>query len=116
MKATFHLVRHAAHDNVGGYLAGRMPGVELGSAGLEQAERAAKRIGQERVFMIFSSPRERTRQTALAISRACNVAVETTNELDEVDFGRWSGHDFASLDGDMEWRRWNAARSLGQTP
>ena len=30
---TFFLVRHAAHDNVGGYLAGRLPGIRLGEAG-----------------------------------------------------------------------------------
>ena len=40
---TFFLVRHAAHDNLGAYLAGRMPGVRLGEAGSAQAGRLAKR-------------------------------------------------------------------------
>ena len=37
MSTTFLMVRHAAHDDVGSYLAGRMEGVKLGAAGLAQA-------------------------------------------------------------------------------
>ncbi|RUV20061.1 histidine phosphatase family protein, partial [Mesorhizobium sp. M5C.F.Ca.IN.020.32.2.1] len=33
MTTTFFLIRHAAHDNVGAYLAGRMAGVCLGDTG-----------------------------------------------------------------------------------
>lgn len=43
MTATFFLVRHAAHDNVGGFLAGRTPGIRLGTDG--QARRRGWRSG-----------------------------------------------------------------------
>jgi len=116
MTATVLLLRHAAHDNVGGFLAGRMPGVWLGEAGRMQADRLARRVRLEPVDAIFASPRERTQQTAQAVAAACGLTVETAPELDEIDFGRWSGRDFETLNQDPLWQRWNAVRSLVRTP
>lgn len=116
MITTFLLLRHAAHDNVGGFLAGRMPGVVLGEAGRAQAERLARRLRPERIDTIFASPRERTQQTAQAVAAACGLPMTTAEELDEIDFGRWSGQDFEALQQDPLWQRWNAVRSLIRTP
>lgn len=118
MTTTFFLVRHAAHDNVGGYLAGRMQGIRLGEAGRAQAERLAERIRREQIAAIHASPRERTQETAAAVAAACGVErVSVDPELDEVDFGTdWEGQNFESLDRDPLWRRWNSIRSLTRTP
>jgi len=114
---TFFLVRHAAHDDVGGYLAGRMPGVRLGSDGLAQAERLGRRMSREKFAAVIASPRERTQETAEAIARAAGIgAVETDDRLDEIDFGRWSGKTFDELNLDPEWARWNAERGTARTP
>jgi broad specificity phosphatase PhoE len=110
------LVRHAAHDNVGGYLAGRMPGVPLGQAGLAQARRLAQRMARERIDAIQSSPVQRCRQTAQAIAEVVARDVEIAPGLEEVDFGAWSGRSFEELNRDELWRRWNAARSMTATP
>jgi broad specificity phosphatase PhoE len=110
------LVRHAAHDNVGGYLAGRMPGVPLGQAGLAQARRLAQRMARERIDAIQSSPVQRCRQTAQAIAEVVARDVEIAPALEEVDFGAWSGRSFEELNWDELWRRWNAARSMTATP
>lgn len=117
MTTTFFLLRHAAHDNVGGFLAGRRPGVHLGADGRAQAERLGRRMRRERFVAIHARPRERTQETAAAVAAAAaitNVIIEP--ELDEVDFGDWSGRDFKSLASDPAWRRWNATRSLARTP
>jgi broad specificity phosphatase PhoE len=116
MITNFLLLRHAAHDNVGGFLAGRMSGVVLGQAGRAQAERLARRLRLERIDAIFASPRERTQQTAQAVAAACGIPTTTAEELDEIDFGRWSGQDFEALQQDPLWQRWNAVRSLTRTP
>lgn len=117
MTTTFFLVRHAAHDNVGGFLAGRKPGVRLGEAGLAQAERLAERMRRETFEEIHASPRERTQETAAAIARASgDLPVTTAAELDEIDFGEWSGSTFDVLNQDTRWRRWNTVRSLSRTP
>ena len=117
MTAVFFLVRHAAHDNVGGFLAGRMPSIHLGVDGLAQAERLGKRMTQEQFDAIYASPRERTRETAAAIGRACGgMVVANADELDEVDFGSWSGSTFDQLNKLDAWQRWNVMRSMNETP
>lgn len=117
MTVTFYFVRHAAHDNVGSFLAGRMEGIRLGPAGKAQAERLACRMRREEIDTIYSSPRERTRETAAAIAAACNLGEpQSAQALDEIDFGAWSGQTFQTLNADPEWRRWNMTRSLCRTP
>lgn len=111
------LVRHAAHDNVGAFLAGRAPGIRLGADGRAQAERLAHRLKREKLDAVEASPRERTRETAEAIARASALGPpKVVPALDEIDFGCWSGHDFATLNADPDFRRWNAARATARTP
>ncbi|WP_244607032.1 histidine phosphatase family protein [Bosea sp. CS1GBMeth4] len=113
----FLLLRHAAHDDVGSFLAGRTPGILLGQAGRAQAGRLAERLKRERLAALYCSPRERTRQTADAIAAAgAAEAPQVLDALDEIDFGGWSGKSFAELDADETWRAWNARRSEAVTP
>jgi probable phosphoglycerate mutase len=117
MTTTFYLLRHAAHDDVGSYLAGRSPGVCLGAAGRAQASRLGEWMRRESFVAIVASPRERTRQTAQAVSVACEIGpVELAEELDEIDFGPWSGKTFAELNQDPAWRAWNDQRARAATP
>jgi broad specificity phosphatase PhoE len=117
MTTTLFLIRHAAHDDVGSYLAGRKEGVRLGPAGLAQAHRLAERMCGERFDAIYASPRERTQETACAIAVACEVGpVKLCDDLDEVDFGEWSGKTFEELNRDAGWRYWNDVRHKARTP
>ncbi|MER8704047.1 histidine phosphatase family protein [Mesorhizobium sp. M0323] len=117
MTTTFFLVRHAAHDNVGCYLAGRMAGVCLGEAGKAQASHLADRMAREAIAAIFSSPRERTQETANPIALACNAGeIAIREEIDEIDFGTWSGKTFEELNQDADWRVWNDQRQQARTP
>jgi broad specificity phosphatase PhoE len=114
---TFFLLRHAAHDNVGGFLAGRTPGIRLGEAGRAQAQRLAARISRETLAGVHASPRERTQETARAVADATGIGdIITEPALDEIDFGEeWSGKTFDQLNADPRWRRWNEVRSLART-
>lgn len=117
MTTTFFFVRHAAHNNIGGFLAGRSNGIRLGKAGREQAERLAQRMTRETFDAIYASPRERTQETASAIAAACGVGpVMTADALDEIDFGPWSGKTFDVLNTDPAWRQWNDTRCFARTP
>jgi len=117
MTMTLFLVRHAAHDNVGSFLAGRAEGIGLGAEGMAQAARLGECMKREAVNAIRASPRMRTRQTAEVIATACGISPpEIAEALDEVDFGAWSGQTFDSLNTDPLWRRWNTMRSLARTP
>lgn len=113
----FLLLRHAAHENVGAYLAGRAPGIELGDAGLAQARRLGMRLRAERIAALYCSPRERARQTAEAVAEACDAGIpQALDALDEIDFGVWSGRRFDDLNRERHWREWNERRSLARTP
>jgi broad specificity phosphatase PhoE len=117
MTTTFFLLRHAAHDDVGRYLAGRAPNVSLGPAGRAQARRLGERMCREDFVAIYSSPRERTAQTARAVSLHSEIGpVELRDELDEIDFGPWSGKTFVELNQDPAWRDWNSRRAVAVTP
>lgn len=116
MTTTFLLVRHAAHDNLGSYLAGRTMDVSLGSDGRQQAVRLAERLTTDKVDAIHTSSRKRAQETARAIGAARGLfRMEIEEALDEVDFGRWAGESFRTLDSDPLWRRWNAVRSFART-
>jgi probable phosphoglycerate mutase len=117
MTTTFLLIRHAAHDNVGDYLVGRMAGVCLGETGRAQALRLARHMAPRPLAAICCSPRERTMETANPIAIACNPdKITICQELDEIDFGAWSGKTFEELNQDANWLTWNSQRQQARTP
>jgi broad specificity phosphatase PhoE len=114
---TFFLVRHAAHDNLGLYLAGRLVDPSLGEDGRAQAKRLAERMRRERFEAIHTSPRKRTRETAARIAATVDLTEEVEPDLDEIDFGAdWCGRTFDELAGDPRWREWNRDRAAAKTP
>jgi broad specificity phosphatase PhoE len=113
----FFLIRHAAHDEMLTHLTGRSPGVVLGETGKAQALQLAARLRHERFDAIHTSPRERAIETSQAIAAESGFSnIEPCEDLDEVDFGLWSGRPFADLIEDSQWRRWNAQRSFARPP
>jgi probable phosphomutase (TIGR03848 family) len=101
---TVILVRHGQTASTGKVLPGRAAGLHLADAGLEQAERAAVRIGElDRVDAIYTSPLERARQTAAPIGRLRGLRPVVDRGLQECDFGEWTGAELASLMKLPEW-------------
>ncbi|GJD46173.1 Putative phosphoserine phosphatase 2 [Methylobacterium cerastii] len=111
-----HLVRHATHDRVGTILCGRMPGVRLGPAGHAEAAALADALAGSGATTVLSSPRDRALDTARPIADRLGLAVTIAPELDEIDFGDWTGRSFADLDGDPDWTAWNTARASARPP
>ncbi|WP_333895935.1 histidine phosphatase family protein [Brevundimonas aurantiaca] len=109
-----HLIRHGTHDLVSRRLCGRTPGVGLSDTGRRQAEALARVL--PRLDRVLTSPLDRTRETAAVIAAAHSGRLEEETALNEIDFGDWTGRDFAQLDALPEWRRWNAARDQGRAP
>ncbi|HYF57126.1 MAG TPA: histidine phosphatase family protein [Salinarimonas sp.] len=116
MTLVVHLVRHAAHGLLGRTLTGRMPGVSLSPEGRAQGKRLAARLGGMPVDAVETSPLERARETAQPIADALGLTPVVAPALSEIEFGTWTGMSFDALADDPAWRRWNAARSLGQPP
>ncbi len=98
-------VRHGQTPTTGASLPGRAPGLHLAEAGVAQADAAAARVGAlGSVSAVYSSPMERTRETAAPIARACKLRVRKAPGLIECDFGDWTGRKLAQLRKRREWR------------
>lgn len=100
------LVRHGQTPTTGTVLPGRAPGLHLSEAGRGQAEAVAERIGVlgDRVTGVYSSPLERTRETAAPIARAVGRRVRARAELADCDPGEWTGRRLSTLRRRREWR------------
>lgn len=116
MNVLVGLVRHAAHDDLGEWLSGRTRDVPLSQSGRAQAARLAAALRGREIAAIHASPRRRTVETAGILGEATGRTPVVAAELDEIDFGGWSGRRFADLDGDPAWAEWNRARASAPTP
>jgi probable phosphoglycerate mutase len=118
------LVRHGTTATTGTKLPGRAPGLHLAEAGVRQAEDVAARIarsatrdnrsnGQKAkkgakadkrgVAAVYSSPLERTRETAAPIAAAVGCDVQIDDALIELDVGDWTGLDLKEAYKRPEW-------------
>jgi len=98
------LVRHGQTTTTGTLLPGRAPGLHLADKGVEQVERVAARIAElDRVDAVYSSPLERTRETAAPIAKARSLKVTVERGLLECDFGEWTGKELKALSKLPEW-------------
>lgn len=116
MTSSVYLVRHAAHGELGERLSGRGPAPGLSERGRAEAQRLRAFLASDRIDLIQASPRARAQETARAVASDRGIEPETTEALDEVDFGDWTGQRYAELNGTPEWDAWNANRASARTP
>jgi broad specificity phosphatase PhoE len=112
----FLLIRHGHNDWVGKRLAGRLAGVRLNDQGRAAVAALAESLACLPLTAICSSPLERTQETAAAIAAHQQVQVETSERLQEIDIGSWSGRTLQELAGDEHWRRYNEFRTGVRPP
>jgi broad specificity phosphatase PhoE len=111
---TLLLARHAETDAVGTRITGLLPGWHLNPKGCLQAESLARRLSRVQLAAIYTSPLERTVETAEIIAKQSALPILRSPELRELDYGDWSGAAIADLDGCDEWRRFNACRGTAR--
>ena len=104
---TFFMVRHAVTDHTGKRLSGWMEGISLSAQGRDQAETVAASLSGVRFDGIYSSPIERTNETARAIASRHSVRVQTRRGLGEVDYGGWTNRPLRSL---MRTKLWSTVQ------
>ena len=112
----FHLLRHGEHAVQGRICAGRAPGIVLSERGRGEAETAAERLVHAGIIAIYASPLDRAQQTAAIIAKRLELPVETNQELNELDFGEWTGQTFDEVRKHPRWPEWAAHRSLSRIP
>lgn len=97
------LIRHAANDWVGERLAGWTPGVHLNDEGRAQAAALVTRLAEVPLAAIYSSPLERTLETALPLAQAHHLEVQVRQDLGEARFGQWTGRALKELKDEDLW-------------
>ncbi len=112
------LLRHAAHDLAGRALAGRLPALGLNEAGRRQAQALAGALARRGIAAVYSSPQQRTRDTARPIAQLLGLRVEDLPAFDEIDFGEWTGREFTWLQvhDSARWQQWCMQRSEAVPP
>jgi broad specificity phosphatase PhoE len=111
------LIRHGATDLLGRVLYGRMPGVHLNSAGVEQAQALAQGLRvRYRLTGVTSSPMDRALETARPIAEAQGLEVFSDQAFTEIDFGSWMGKPFSELHDVELWKRYYRFRATTRPP
>ena len=98
------LVRHAPTPETGKKLTGRLPGVSLDERGVEIARRTADHLAEVKLRAVYSSPIERTWETAQEIASPHRLEPIREDGVLEVDYGSWSGRTLKSLYGLKAWK------------
>ncbi|MBK5260776.1 MAG: histidine phosphatase family protein [Thermoanaerobaculia bacterium] len=108
MPTRLYLIRHGATQlSAEDRFAGAVD-VLLSDAGREQARRLGLRLSAEPICAVYSSPMQRTIDTARAIAGHHSLEVETIAELREIAHGRWEGRTRAEVERELseEYLRW----------
>ncbi len=88
----FLLIRHGETDyNKKMHIAGRLPNVHLTKKGRQQAQSLADKLANAPIKAIYSSPLERTLETAEPLAKALKLEVIPMPGLLETDCGEWQG-------------------------
>lgn len=104
---TFFMVRHAVTEHTGKRLSGWMEGIALNEQGRDQAVRVGETLAEVKFEAIYSSPIERTNETARAIASHHDVRVNTRRGLGEVEYGGWTNRPLRSL---MRTKLWGTVQ------
>lgn len=98
-----YLVRHAHVRNPKKIMYGRLPGYPLSLRGRKAAKRTGKFLKNKHIEIIFTSPMQRTLETAEFIQQriGIDIPLETTTDLLEGDFGRYDGLPMRKIDHEL---------------
>ena len=111
------LVRHGHTPTTGKILPGRTKGLHLSDLGKKQAEKVASHLSSlNSISAVYSSPMERTFETAKPIAKAFGKSVRKHQGLIEADFGKWTGRKLSELRKLKDWEKVQKNPSLFRFP
>lgn len=103
MNMNLLLIRHALNDWTGKRMPGWTPGIHLNEEGRAQAAALPRRLAAVRLDAIYSSPLERTLETAQPLAEAYGLNVIVRDRLGEVRCGDWTGRSVEELQQEELW-------------
>jgi probable phosphomutase (TIGR03848 family) len=113
----FLLIRHGETDyNKKMHLPGRLPDVHLNKKGLQQAQLVSDSLKDAPIKAIYSSPMDRTLETAEPLAKNLNLQVVPIPGLLETNCGEWQGQSVKKLRRQKIWKSVQLHPSLFQFP
>jgi probable phosphoglycerate mutase len=109
---TFYFVRHGVTSHTGNRLTGWTPGVHLTEDGRDEVEALARWLAGVPFKAVYSSPIDRTLETARIVAAPHDLSVRTRRGLGEVQYGTWTNRPIRSLMKTKLWgtvQRWPSA-------
>jgi probable phosphoglycerate mutase len=114
---TILLIRHGENDYIKkGRLPGRIQGIHLNEKGRFQAQALAEKLAQAPIKAIYTSPLERTVETAEPIAKILGLEAVIRPGLIETNCGEWQGQSYKSLRRLKIWRKVQVTPSLFRFP
>ena len=99
------LIRHGENEYVKkGRLAGRKEGVHLNDKGRAQAQALAEALADVPLKAVYSSPLDRTMETAAPLAEIHKLKVIARDGLLEVDYGDWQDKTLKQLARRKLWK------------
>src|SRR6516162_3406698 len=111
----FHLLPHG-EPTVLGRINGRLRGVGLSAKGRNEIAAVAARLADEKIEALYSSPLQRTRETAEILADRLGLPVQYREDVIELDFGEWTGLTPDVIRKDERWQLWSSCRSIAAIP
>ncbi len=98
------LIRHGENNYVKEQRhPGRKPGIHLNKKGRAQAKAIAEKLKSAPIKAVYSSPLERTMETAKPIAKALDLNVIPRLGLIEADIGDWQGKKMEKIRKSKQW-------------
>jgi len=98
MNTAIHFVRHAPYENPQRSVPGRIPGYRLSTEGKEKANKLGEFFKKSKVKVIYTSPLERTFETANIIGEYLPEAkIIHAYDLTEIDAIHWQAYKLEEL-------------------
>lgn len=102
----FLLIRHGENNYVKEQRhPGRKSGIHLNKKGRAQAKAIAEKLKGAPIKAVYSSPLERTMETAKPIAKALDLTVIPRHGLIETDIGEWQGKKMKKLKRSKKWAK-----------
>jgi probable phosphoglycerate mutase len=112
----FLLIRHGLTDAVGLSITSWLPGVRLNERGQAQAQELAAALSDASIDAVYSSPLERTMETAAPLAERLGLTLKLRDAFGEVRFGAFSGQSLTELEALPAWKAYNVFRSGLRAP
>src|SRR6516164_1934662 len=110
MSASLVLLRHGVVEHMSPERFRGRADLKLSEEGKRQVEAAAERLARDffHIGAIFTSPLKRCLETAAIVETATGLAPRSAPELNDIDYGAWTGRVQAEMAAEQPdaWQLW----------